>query len=133
VVNGTIRNLNGPAPTSGTSLVITGDGDIAPQSSDARYKNDIEDIPPVLDAVMNMRAVSYRWKDEPHKWYGLLAQQIAEVFPDAAWHDAEKDTFGVHYTPSIVTLLLKAIQEMKQSHDARITTLEQEIERLKSL
>jgi hypothetical protein len=132
VVNGTIRNVNGPAPTSGTSLVITGDGDIAPQSSDARYKNDIEDIPSVLDAVMNMRAVSYRWKDEPQKWYGLLAQQIAEVFPDAAWHDAEKDTFGVHYTPSIVTLLLKAMQEMKQSHDARIAVLEKEIEQLKS-
>lgn len=124
VVNGTIRNVNGPSPTSGTSLVITGSGDIAPQSSDARYKTNVEDIPSALDAIMNMRAVSYQWKDEPQKWYGLLAQQVAEVFPDAAWHDVEKDTYGVHYTPSIVTLLLKAIQEMKQTYDARFENLE---------
>lgn len=128
VVNGTIRNINGPSPTSGTSLVITGNGDIAPQSSDARYKTRIEDIHSVLDDVMNLRAVSYRWKEEPQKWYGLLAQQVAEVFPDAAWHDVEKDTFGVHYTPTIVTLLLKAMQEMKQSYDTRIANLEQKFQ-----
>lgn len=112
-VNGTIRNINGPSPTSGTSLVITGSGDIAPQSSDARYKNNIEDLPPVLDSLMNVRPVSYTWKDETTPWYGLLAQQVSQVFPDAAWHNEANDTYGVHYTPSIVTLLLKAIQELK--------------------
>ncbi len=123
-VNGTIRNIGGPSPSSGTSLVITASGDIAPQSSDARYKNNIEDIPSVLDALMNLRTVSYQWKDEPEKWYGLLAQEVADVLPDAAWHDVEKDTYGVHYTPSIVTLLLKALQEMKQTYDQRISALE---------
>ena len=122
-VYGTIRNTNGPSPTSGTSLVITGSGDIAPQSSDARYKTNVADLPTVLEDIMKLRAVSYHWKDEPQKWYGLLAQQVADVFPDAAWHDAEKDTFGVHYSPSIVTLLLKAIQEMK----LRISSLEDTI------
>lgn len=126
-VNGTIRNINGPGPTSGTSLVITGDGDIAPQSSDARYKTNVQDLPSVIDAMMNMRAVSYTWKDEPQKWYGLLAQQISEVFPDAAWHNADNDTYGVHYTPTVVTLLLKAVQEQQQMIKAmteRIAALE---------
>lgn len=126
-VNGTIRNLNGPSPTSGTSLVITASGDIAPQSSDARYKTNVEDLPSVLDAVMNIRPVSYNWKDEPQKWYGLLAQQVSEVIPDAAWHNVEDDTYGVHYTPSIVTLLLKALQEMKQMYDLRISALEAQL------
>lgn len=126
-VNGTIRNINGPSPTSGTSLVITGQGDIAPQSSDARYKTNIQELPIILDSLMNVRAVSYNWKDETDKWYGLLAQQVAEVFPDAAWHNVENDTYGVHYTPTIVTLLLKAVQEMKGLHDEqkqRIVELE---------
>ena len=134
-VSGTIRNINGPSPTSGTSLVITGDGDIAPQSSDARYKTNVEDLPSVLDSLMNVRAVSYNWKDEPQKWYGLLAQQVAEVFPEAAWHDVEKDTFGVHYTPSVVTLLLKAIQELKAldaQKNQRIQDLEDRVAALEA-
>lgn len=129
-VSGTIRNINGPSPTSGTSLVITGSGDIAPQSSDARYKTNVEDLSPVLDSLMNVRAVSYNWKDEPQKWYGLLAQQVAEVFPDAVWHDDGKDTFGVHYTPTVVTLLLKAIQELKildAQKNQRIQALENKL------
>jgi hypothetical protein len=129
-VNGTIRNINGPSPTSGTSLVITANGDIAPQSSDSRYKTNVEDIPPVLDALMNVRAVSYNWKDDTTtKWYGLLAQQLSQVFPDAAWYNAEKDTYGVHYTPSIVTLLLKAVQELK----VIVTTQSDEIQELKNM
>lgn len=132
VVKGTIRNINGPAPTSGTSLVITASGDIAPQSSDARYKTNVEDLPSVLEKLMDVRAVSYNWKDETQKWYGLLAQQLAEVFPEAAWHNETEDTFGVHYTPSVVTLLLKAIQEIKQTYDQRIGQLQEEINLLKS-
>jgi hypothetical protein len=114
VVNGTIRNVNGPSPTSGTSLVITGDGDIAPQSSDARYKTNVEDLPPTLTSLMNIRPVSYNWKDEPQKWCGLLAQEVAQEIPHAAWHDVDSDTYGVHYTPTIVTLLLKGIQELNE-------------------
>lgn len=133
VVNGTIRNINGPAPSSGTSLVITASGDIVPQSSDARYKTNVEDLPSVLDAMMNMRAVSYQWKEEPQKWYGLLAQQVSEVFPDAAWHNAENDTYGVHYTPTVVTLLLKAMQEMKLNYDQRISSLETELENIRGV
>lgn len=126
-VNGTIRNINGPSPSSGTSLVITGDGDIAPQSSDSRYKTNVEDLPSVINSMMNLRAVSYNWKDEPQKWYGLLAQQVSEVFPDAAWHNIDNDTYGVHYTPTVITLLLKAIQEQQQmieNQNQRITALE---------
>jgi hypothetical protein len=114
VVNGTIRNVNGPSPTSGTSLVITGSGDIAPQSSDARYKTNVEDLPPTLTSLMNIRPVSYNWKDEPQKWCGLLAQEVAQEIPHAAWHDVDSDTYGVHYTPTIVTLLLKGIQELNE-------------------
>lgn len=127
VVNGTIRNINGPAPDSGTSLVITANGDIAPQSSDARYKTNVEDLPPILSTLMSVRPVSYNWKDEPQKWCGLLAQEVAQVIPSAAWHDLETDTYGVHYTPTIVTLLLKGLQELNATvHElkARVQQLE---------
>lgn len=126
-IKGTIRNINGPGPSSGTSLVITPEGDIAPQSSDARYKENIEDVQSVLSDIMNIRAVKYNWRDKPQKWYGLLAQQVAEVFPDAAWHSAESDTYGVHYTPTVVTVLLKAVQEMNEiiiKQNERIEVLE---------
>jgi hypothetical protein len=126
-IKGTIRNIDGPGPSSGTSLVITPEGEIAPQSSDARYKENIEDAPAVLKDLMKIRAVKYNWRDKPQLWYGLLAQQVAEVFPDAAWHNADSDTYGVHYTPTVVTVLLKAIQEMNeiiQKQNERIETME---------
>lgn len=126
-VNGTLRNINGLGPSSGTSLVITPEGYIAPQSSDARYKNRVEDVPSVIEKIMNLRPVSYHWKDKAQKWYGLLAQQVLDVFPDAAWHDEQSDTYGVHYTPNIITILLKAVQEQQliiQEQNKRITALE---------
>lgn len=114
LVNGTIRYINTPAPASGTSLVLDYyTGNIAILASDARYKNNIDDLPPVLDQLMNLRTVSYNWKNDSHKWYGLLAQQVSSVFPDAAWYNPQNDTHGVHYTPTIVTILLKGIQELK--------------------
>ena len=127
-VHGTIRNTNGPAPTSGTSLVITGDGDIAPQSSDARYKTNVEDIPQILNSLMKIRPVSYNWKDEPEKWCGLLAQDVLGVIPVAAWHNPDNDTYGVHYTPTLVTLLLKGLQELTDKV-SELSTRVQELER----
>jgi hypothetical protein len=54
------------------------------QTSDVRYKKNIEPIPYGLNAVMQMKPVAYEWKNENNKGrhLGFIAQEIEKVAPE---------------------------------------------------
>ncbi len=74
-------------------------------TSSLRYKTDIEDIDParVISAISGLRPIWYRSKAEADRkewsWYGLIAEQVAEVEPRLVhWSYIEDDyeTVEVH-------------------------------------
>ena len=90
--------------------------------SDAAAKTDVAPLAGALDAVGRLRGVSYRWQDAPAdatpRAVGLIAQEVAEVVPEAVtdFDDGQK---GVAYG-SLVPVLIEAVKELR----AQVASLE---------
>ncbi len=115
------------------------------QTSDERYKTNIQPLSPGLTEVMSLKPISYAWKNENLRLgtginYGFSAQELSSTLPDLVIHsqtpvDKETgkltaeypDTYGVKYA-ELTPVLVKAIQEQQ----AMIETLQQRIQQLEA-
>lgn len=86
-------------------------------SSDRRLKENIESAGSASDVIDAIQVVQYDWlADGSHEDWGVVAQQVAEVYPRAV---TETDQFMVDYS-KFVPLLIKEVQELR----ARVASLE---------
>jgi hypothetical protein len=98
-------------------------------SSDIRVKENIQDLPSVLDKVSQLRPVSFNYKSNGLPSIGFIAQEFGEVFPElrhiSPSSQESSAMFGsdpiqsVNYA-QVVAVLTKAIQELT----ARVAELE---------
>jgi len=119
--------------------------DVTINSSDARLKKNIEDIPYGLEEILKLRPVAYKWIKNPDgqdgaKRLGLLAQEVQRVIPEVVrdWcYKADEKTgktikmptttLGLQYD-AIIPVLIKGMQEQQKL----ITTLEERIAKLEN-
>ena len=98
------------------------------QTSDSRYKKEIQTLPSALEKVSALRGVSYQWKDrnDDSTKIGVVAQEIEKVYPELV-HTDEDGYKSVAYS-NLVAPLIESVKELNQ----KITELESEIETLKT-
>ena len=84
-------------------------------SSDERLKENIVDAPTASNDIDAIQVRSFDWKvDGEHQKYGMVAQELLEVAPDAvSTGDTEDDMMGVDYS-KLVPMLVKEIQELRK-------------------
>ncbi len=104
------------------------------QPSDARLKTDLTPLEPVLDRVMELRPLRYRYHDqtEGDLTLGFLAQEVVAVFPELT-HQSEDGYLGLAYRDFGI-LAVKAIQEQQAQIDAQqqeLLLLREELEALR--
>jgi hypothetical protein len=96
-------------------------------SSDARLKENIVDAGSGLEKLAGIKIRSFDWKDSgAHTDFGVVAQELNEVAPEAVIEGAEKPEEAVcgevAYwqvdTSFLVPAMIKAIQELKAEIDA---------------
>jgi hypothetical protein len=98
------------------------------QTSDARLKTSIEEIPYGLNEVLQLQPVVYDWIGEPgRRKVGLLAQDVASIVPEVVSGDPETQTLGMNYG-ELVPVLINAIKELQQE----VESLKQEANRRSS-
>jgi hypothetical protein len=92
-------------------------------SSDQRLKDNIVDAPSASDDIDTIQVRSFDWKaDGSHQKYGMVAQELQTVAPEAVSGDADsEDMMGVDYS-KLVPMMLKEIQSLR----ARVAQLEGE-------
>ena len=111
--NGRVHMTNLSPAGAGTALVISGTGEVYPQSSSRRYKKDIVDLNIDPSKVSQLRPVRFRWKEttatpnEPD--FGLIAEEVNEVYPDLVRYNQNGSPEGVAYD-KIGVILIKAFQ-----------------------
>jgi hypothetical protein len=90
-------------------------------SSDQRLKDNIVDAPSSSDDIDAIQVRSFDWKaDGSHQKYGMIAQELQSVAPEAVSGDADSDEMmGVDYS-KLVPMLVKEIQSLR----ARVAELE---------
>ena len=79
-------------------------------TSDKKLKYNVETVENALDTVNSLRGVSFNWKENDRKSYGVIAQELEEFLPDLV-SDGEIKT--VNYN-GIIGVLIEAVKELKK-------------------
>ena len=103
------------------SISVTASATAYNTSSDQRLKDNIVDAPSASDDIDALQVRSFDWKaDGSHQKYGMVAQSLNTVAPDAVTEgDTEDDMMSVDYS-KLVPMLVKEIQSLR----ARVAQLE---------
>jgi hypothetical protein len=83
-------------------------------SSDARLKENIADAESASELIDAIQVRSFDWKaDGSHQDYGMIAQELQAVAPEAVSGDADsEEMMGVDYS-KLVPMLIKEIQSLR--------------------
>jgi Chaperone of endosialidase len=106
---------------SGTQVgyvYVTTTGTTYSTTSDGRSKTDFRsfDAGPIIDAI---RVHDFAWRETGKRSFGVVAQEVVEVFPQAVSHIDDGDYWGTDYS-QFVPLLLQEIKDLR----ARVAQLE---------
>jgi hypothetical protein len=119
------------------AVVIDSNGQLGTVSSSQRYKEDIRDMAEASRGLLQLRPVIYRYKQayadgsKPLD-YGLIAEEVAAVYPDLVVYDGAGRAETVQYH-KLTPLLLNEVQKQHQrigALEARIAAL---LERLATI
>lgn len=117
--------------------------------SDARAKENVKTLTTGLDAILNLRPVTYQWKksdatplvanisiasetdstmeafgpSEENTQYGFLAQEVENVIPEAVKTDEDGHKM-INYT-AIIPMLVQAIQELQSTVELQEQKIQQ--------
>ncbi|HKD70247.1 MAG TPA: tail fiber domain-containing protein [Candidatus Binataceae bacterium] len=100
---------------TGDAVMVSNTGQLGIVVSSARYKRDIHDMGNFSEALMKLRPVAFRYKDDPsqQRQYGLVAEEVARAYPDLVSRDAAGEVVSVHYH-ELVPMLLNEVQKQAQ-------------------
>jgi len=99
-------------------VVIDSNGQLGTVSSSRRFKEDIQDMGDTSSGLLRLRPVTFRYKQpfvdgsKPVQ-YGLVAEEVAEVYPDLVAHSADGQIETVKYQV-LDSMLLNELQKEHQ-------------------
>jgi len=127
-------------------VVIDSNGQLGTVSSSRRFKLDIQDMSDASAGLMKLRPVTFRYK-QPYAdgsqpiQYGLIAEEVAEVYPELVVHSADGQVETVQYY-KIDAMLLNEVQRLYRRVEdesalnadqaAQLAQQQQEIQELRS-
>jgi hypothetical protein len=96
-------------------VLIDSNGQLGTVSSSRRYKEDIQDMGDTSNGLLRLRPVTFRYKkafDDGSKpiQYGLVAEEVAEVYPDLVARSADGQIETVKYQV-LDSMLLNELQK----------------------
>jgi hypothetical protein len=89
------------------------------ETSSRRFKENIVDLEPTAEKVEKLRPVRYNKIDSEATEIGLIAEEVAELFPEVVTYNENGQPSGVQYQ-RLSVILLKTVQELTE----RINKLE---------
>jgi hypothetical protein len=108
-------------------VVIDSNGQLGTISSSRRYKEDINDMGTSSDRLLQLHPVTFRYKDaytngEQPLDYGLIAEEVAEVFPELVVFNDENQPETVKYR-LLSSLLLNELQKQHSRLSGQIAEI----------
>ncbi|MDR3746618.1 MAG: tail fiber domain-containing protein [Acidobacteriota bacterium] len=108
------------------------------QSSSLRFKEKVRDMGDSTNALMKLRPVTFLYKPEYDKGertlqYGLIAEEVAKVYPELLANDKDGKPYTVRYQ-YLTTMLLNEVQKQYRRAEGQadvIKAQQQEIEGLR--
>jgi hypothetical protein len=120
-------------------VYINSSGQLGTVNSSIRYKEDVHDMADASNKLFQLRPVTYRYKQAYADGsrpvdYGLIAEEVAQVYPDMVARDASGQIQTVQYqklTPMLLNEVQKQHIQLETQRHA-IDVLEQRLFTLES-
>lgn len=141
-----IGGIHGATATGGTQVFVNSSGQLGTMTSSARFKQDIRELSGADDRLQRLRPVSFLYReelvhgDENPLEYGLIAEEVAAVFPELVTYDEAGRPHAVRYhllTPLLLGEVQRQTRELTELHrgaaerDRVIADLRRQIQDLK--
>jgi trimeric autotransporter adhesin len=102
---------------AGSVVQVNSNGQLGVASSSARFKDDIKPMGDASEAILALKPVTFRYKQEidpEHmRQFGLVAEEVEKANPDLVVRDKEGKPFTVRYDQVNAMLLNEFLKEHK--------------------
>ena len=119
----------GPSPLT---VLCGSDGKLTANASSRRFKHDIKPMDKASEAILALKPVTFRYNNDSTNtpWFGLIAEDVAQVSEDLIVRDKEGKPFGVRDYAINAMLLNEFIKEHKkvEEQQATISGLKNEVQ-----
>jgi hypothetical protein len=110
------------------NVFIDSNGQLGTISSSRRYKLDVADMPEATSGLMRLRPVTFRYVahgDSAPLQYGLIAEEVAEVYPELVARNKGGEVETVMYQ-FLAPMLLNEVQKQHRRIEEQQARLEDE-------
>jgi len=124
-----IAGIFGTAVT-GSTVVVNSTGKLGVATSSERFKEAIRPMDKSSEAIINLKPVTFRYKEEldPDKipQFGLVAEEVEKVNPDLVVRGEDGKVMSVRYEAVNAMLLNEFLKEHRKVQQLEANALEQQ-------
>jgi len=125
-----ISGISGKTLANGVTVIINSTGQLGTIQSSARFKGDIKPMDKASEAILALKPVTFRYKEEldPDKipQFGLIAEEVEKVNSDLVVRDEEGEVTSVRYEAVNAMLLNEFLKEHRRVQELETTVVRQE-------
>jgi hypothetical protein len=96
-----ISGISGATVPNGATVLVGSNGHLGTMNSSTRFKDDIKPMDRASEAILSLKPVTFRYKQEIHAerspQFGLVAEDVEKVNPDLVVKDADGKVYTVRY------------------------------------
>ena len=115
---------------TGSTIVVNSSGKLGVATSSAQFKEAIKPIDTASEAILALKPVTFRYKEEvdPDRapQFGLVAEEVEKVDRELVVHDEQGKTFTVRYEAINAMLLNEFLKEHGQVQQLKATVAQQQ-------
>jgi hypothetical protein len=112
-----IAGISG-AFVTGAAIVVNAGGQLGVATSSARFKDEIQPMGKVSEAIFALKPVTFRYKKELDPQgtlqFGLVAEEVEKVNPDLVVRDSDRKPYTVRYDAVNAMLLNEFLKEHRK-------------------
>ncbi len=119
------------ATITGSAVLVNPNGQLGVLLSSERYKKDIQDMGTASDALMQLRPVTFRYKQSTDDGsqrlnYGLIGEEVAKIYPDLVVYgtDGQVESVQYHQLPALLLNEVQKQYQIIQQLEERVAALE---------
>jgi hypothetical protein len=128
-----VAGIYGTAVT-GSPVIVSTTGQLGVTVSSERFKTAIEPMGSNSEKLGRLRPVTFHLKSDPNGalQYGLIAEEVAKVYPELVIRDGTGRIDGVRYD-ELAPMLLNEMQKRSAVQEAKIRDLQHQVAELQDL
>jgi hypothetical protein len=132
-----VAGISGVAVTNAAQVLIDANGQLGTAPSSRQFKEKIQDMGDASSNVMRLRPVMFRYRPEYVKGpnipqYGLIAEEVASVYPNLVQYNNDGEPVTVLYH-LLTPMLLNEIQRLHRETAVLVEAVKDQQERIQQL